>query len=113
MLASTLIPTFLHFLVALLAFVSLPFSRDRAAETANNLQVAREEAIRRGHVKSYQAASETPVDAYARRWAMAYFGVSRVTVLILWLALVSFLSYVIYKIMQWMFVTLCWLEIDE
>ena len=106
MLASTLLPTFLHFLVALLAFVSLPFSRERASDTANQLQLARNEALRRESEKSYQAASDTPVDAYARRWAMAYFGVSTVTVVILWLALVSFLSYIIYKIMQWMFVTL-------
>ena len=106
MLVSTLIPTFIHFLVALLAFVSLPFSRLRVAEIANQLQVARDEAVLCIQDGNYQEAAAIPVDAFARRWAMAYFGVSRITVVILWLALVSFLSYVIYKIMQWMFVTL-------
>ena len=106
MLASTLLPTFLHFLVALLAFVSLPFSREKASETADKLQSARDEVLRRINEDTNQSASDVPVDAYARRWAMAYFGVSWPVVFVLWIILVSFLSYVIYKVMQWMYLTL-------
>jgi len=103
MLASTLLPTFLHFLVALLAFVSLPFSRDRASETADALQEARDEMLRRDEINHNRPAQ---VDAYARRWAMMFFGISWPVVFVLWLLLVSFLSYVIYKVMQWMFVNI-------
>ena len=106
MLASTLLPTFLHFLVALLAFVSLPFSRKKASETAVKLQSARDEALRRVNEDTNQSAGDVPVDAYARRWAMAYFGISWPVVFVLWIILVSFLSYVIYKVMQWMYLTL-------
>jgi len=97
--------TFLHFLVALLAFVSLPFNRERAVETANQLQVARDEAIRRAREDTNHSASDTSVDAYTRQWAMVHFGVNRITIYILWLAIVSFISYIIYKVMQWLFMT--------
>jgi len=106
MLASTLIPTFLHFLVALAAFVSLPFTRKRTQETLKQLQTAADEVERRKLYDSNQAAELVPVDAYARRWAMAHFFAYWPLVIGLWALLCWFLSYVIYTVMRNLFLLL-------
>ena len=92
-LASTLMPTFLHFLVALLACVTLPFNSRNFRKTTVKLRKARREAVRRGKQDANQAADAVPVHEYARGWAMVYFFVSWPAVFVVWLILASAISY--------------------
>ena len=105
-LASTLIPTFLHFLVALLACVTLPFNSRNYRKTTAKLRKARREAVRRRKVDTNQPADAVSVHEYARGWAMVYFFVSWPMVFFVWLVLVSAISYATFlglsSMFQWL-----------
>ena len=105
-LASTLIPTFLHFLIALLAFVTLPFSNRNFRKVIGKLRKARRIAVIRSKGDKNQAADAVPVHEYARGWAMVYFFVSWPLVLFVWFVLVSAISYSSFKALSWMFLLL-------
>lgn len=87
MLGSTLLPTFVHMLVAIMALAML-FSAEQANEVADSLAAELERSRR-------EAGNGAPfsVDEYARRAAFLYLAPMKVIVALVWLFVVGSVSW--------------------
>jgi len=102
MAGTTLIPTLLHFLIALWACMNVPFMQADANETASQLQVARNNALRRIDEDYNQPVSEVQVDTATRRNAFLYLTLNRLSAMmmfVLWLVAITGICVVLLKLL--------------
>lgn len=101
-LGSTLIPTAIHFLIALMAGF-LVLNRGTAATAAVKMQLALTQKNAQGGEADKEAA--VGVDTDARRWAFFYLYVAPTLVIVVWLVLVIavalLLTFWLPDIVQW------------
>ena len=92
-IASTLIPTYLHFLVVLMSLLTMPLNQKKATKTQLQLKKARRTVINRIKTDSNQGAGAVQVHEYYRRWAILFFLASWPVIFTLWASLSLVISY--------------------